>query len=89
MTKIMTAVSDHACRNGAQNKCLISGDILACSLPEGECISGALWWEDLIRLAEEVGFCTPRLVTASVITVDNPELEKLLGKISLTDTKYK
>lgn len=46
----------------------------------GECLSGALWWEDLVRLAEEVGFCKPRLVTASIVTVDNQELEKLLGK---------
>lgn len=46
----------------------------------GECLSGALWWEDLVRLAEEVGFCKPRLVTASVISVGNQELEKLLGK---------
>ncbi|KAK1885703.1 Arsenite methyltransferase [Dissostichus eleginoides] len=34
----------------------------------GECIGGALWWEDLLQLAEEVGFSPPRLVTASVIT---------------------
>lgn len=46
----------------------------------GECLSGALWWEDLVRLAEEVGFCKPRLVTASFISVGNEELEKLLGK---------
>lgn len=46
----------------------------------GECLSGALWWEDLVRLAEEVGFCKPRLVTASLISVGNEELEKLLGK---------
>lgn len=46
----------------------------------GECLSGALWWEDLVRLAEEVGFCKPRLVTASVVSVGNEELEKLLGK---------
>lgn len=46
----------------------------------GECLSGALWWEDLVHLAEEVGFCKPRLVTASTISVGNAELEKLLGK---------
>lgn len=46
----------------------------------GECLSGALWWEDLVRLAEEVGFCKPRLVTASAISVGSEELEKLLCK---------
>lgn len=46
----------------------------------GECLSGALWWEDMIRLAEEVGFSKPRLVTASIITVGNKELKKFLGE---------
>lgn len=46
----------------------------------GECLGGALWWKDLIQLAEEVGFSTPRLVTASAITVDNSELQAVLGE---------
>lgn len=45
----------------------------------GECFSGALWWKDLLQLAEEVGFSLPRLVTASVVTVDNKELQDVLG----------
>lgn len=48
----------------------------------GECLSGALWWEELFRLAQEVGFRTPRLVAANVISVGNAELEKLLGTFS-------
>lgn len=49
------------------------------SILAGECLGGALWWKDLLRLAEEVGFSAPRLVTASVITVDNKELQDVLG----------
>lgn len=45
----------------------------------GECLAGALWWKDLLQLAEEVGFSPPRLVTASRITVDNKELQEVLG----------
>lgn len=45
----------------------------------GECLGGALWWKDLLQLAKEVGFSPPRLVTASVITVDNKELQDVLG----------
>lgn len=55
-----------------------------CASASGECLSGALWWEDLVRLAEEVGFCKPRLVAASTISVGNKELEKLLGKGIIT-----
>ncbi|XP_040003294.1 arsenite methyltransferase isoform X1 [Xiphias gladius] len=45
----------------------------------GECLGGALWWQDLLRLAEEVGFSPPRLVTANVITVGNKDLQDILG----------
>uniref|UniRef100_A0A8C7SG82 Arsenite methyltransferase n=1 Tax=Oncorhynchus mykiss TaxID=8022 RepID=A0A8C7SG82_ONCMY len=41
----------------------------------GECLGGALWWGDQVRLAQEVGLGLPRLVTANVITVDNMELD--------------
>lgn len=55
----------------------------------GECLSGALWWEDLIRLAEEVGFCKPRLVSASIITVGNTELESILGDYKFVSATYR
>ncbi|XP_056314360.1 arsenite methyltransferase [Danio aesculapii] len=55
----------------------------------GECLSGALWWEDLIRLAEEVGFCKPRLVSASIITVGNTELENILGDYKFVSATYR
>lgn len=45
----------------------------------GECFSGALWWKDLLTLAEEVGFSPPRLVTAKIITVNNKELQEVIG----------
>lgn len=48
-------------------------------LLSGECLGGALWWKDLLQLAEEVGFSPPRLVTAKLITIQNKELEKVLG----------
>ncbi|XP_022611284.1 arsenite methyltransferase [Seriola dumerili] len=55
----------------------------------GECLGGALWWKDLLRLAEEVGFSPPRLVTASVITVDNKELEDVLGDFKFVSATYR
>ncbi|XP_056110364.1 arsenite methyltransferase isoform X2 [Rhinichthys klamathensis goyatoka] len=67
----------------------IPEDLKANNVLWGECLSGALWWEDLIRLAEEVGFCKPRLVTASIITVGNKELEKLLGDYKFVSATYR
>ncbi|CAB1442755.1 unnamed protein product [Pleuronectes platessa] len=55
----------------------------------GECLGGALWWKDLLRLAEEVGFSPPRLVTASVITVDNKDLEDILGNFKFVSATYR
>ncbi|KAJ3614644.1 hypothetical protein NHX12_018215 [Muraenolepis orangiensis] len=55
----------------------------------GECISGALWWEDLLQLAEEVGFRPPRLVTSSPVTVDNAQLQGLLGDFKFVSATYR
>ena len=44
----------------------------------GECISGALQWEELIEIASETGFSPPMLVEVSPIGVGNAELERLL-----------
>jgi len=41
----------------------------------GECISGALYWNDFANLAKKAGFLDPRLVEDSVITVENAALE--------------
>jgi arsenite methyltransferase len=35
----------------------------------GECLSGALYWNDFERLAQKCGFSDPRLVKDSEITV--------------------
>uniref|UniRef100_H3BXR4 Arsenite methyltransferase n=1 Tax=Tetraodon nigroviridis TaxID=99883 RepID=H3BXR4_TETNG len=55
----------------------------------GECLSGALWWKDLLLLAEEVGFSPPRLVTASLITVENKELQEVLGDFKFVSATYR
>lgn len=41
----------------------------------GECLSGALYWNDFENLARTVGF-DPRLVEDAPITVDNPEVQR-------------
>lgn len=45
----------------------------------GECLGGALYWKDLPILAQKIGFCPPCLVTANFITVQNKELENMIG----------
>ncbi|KAM3913122.1 BLOC-1-related complex subunit 7 isoform 1-T1 [Leptodactylus fuscus] len=55
----------------------------------GECISGALSWNDLYLIAEEIGFSPPRLVTSSFITVNNKELEDLLGDLRFVSATFR
>ncbi|XP_076584585.1 arsenite methyltransferase [Chaetodon auriga] len=55
----------------------------------GECIGGALWWKDLLQLAEEVGFSPPRLVTAKFISVGNKELQDVLGDFKFISATYR
>jgi len=45
----------------------------------GECLSGALYWNDFMRIAKEAGFGDPRLVKDSKITVQNAKLEAAIG----------
>lgn len=46
----------------------------------GECLSGALYWNDFLNLAKKCGFSDPRLVEDSVITIENDQVkEKTLG----------
>lgn len=55
----------------------------------GECLGGALYWKDLLSLASEVGFLVPRLVTAKIITVDNKELQEVLGDYRFVSATYR
>lgn len=48
----------------------------------GECLSGALYWNDFLQLARKCGFIDPRLVESSVITVENKELEKEIERVT-------
>ena len=45
----------------------------------GECLSGALYWNDFLSLVKQVGFKSPRLVKDRVITIENEEIEKIIG----------
>lgn len=55
----------------------------------GECLGGALYWKDLAIIAQKIGFCPPRLVTASVITVENKELERVLGDCRFVSATFR
>ncbi|XP_076419365.1 arsenite methyltransferase isoform X4 [Peromyscus maniculatus bairdii] len=55
----------------------------------GECLGGALYWKDLAIIAQKIGFCPPRLVTANLITVQNKELESVLGDCRFVSATFR
>jgi len=55
----------------------------------GECISGALYWKDLHRLAEEIGFTCPRLVTGNIVDIDKPDLKEAVQGAEFVSVTYR
>ena len=50
----------------------------------GECLSGALYWNDFLSLVKSVGFKSPRLVKDSIITIQNEDIEKKLDLLNFS-----
>ncbi|HBQ36537.1 MAG TPA: methyltransferase type 11 [Rhodobacteraceae bacterium] len=55
----------------------------------GECLSGALYWNDFENLAKACGFDDPRLVEDRVLTIENPEIEAKVGNIGFSSATYR
>jgi len=55
----------------------------------GECLSGALYWNDFHNLAKKAGFLDPRLVEDHPITIDNEEIRERIGHISFFSATYR
>uniref|UniRef100_A0A6I8RMB6 Arsenite methyltransferase n=1 Tax=Xenopus tropicalis TaxID=8364 RepID=A0A6I8RMB6_XENTR len=54
----------------------------------GEGLGGALTWKELFDIAADIGFCTPRLVTARYITV-NEELKNIIGDYKFVSATFR
>ncbi len=55
----------------------------------GECLSGALYWNDFENLAKAAGFGDPRLVEDRPLTIDNPRIEARIGHIAFFSATYR
>lgn len=55
----------------------------------GECLSGALYWNDFENLAKTAGFADPRLVEDSPITINNDEQAAKTGPIQFFSATYR
>ncbi len=55
----------------------------------GECLGGALYWNDFIRLAHRQGFIDPRLITDRPLTITDPVLATRTGAIQFFSADYR
>jgi len=55
----------------------------------GECLSGALYWNDFLNVAKAAGFTDPRSVEDRPITVENEEAQLKLGDIKFYSVTYR
>ncbi|WP_127717570.1 methyltransferase domain-containing protein [Halobacteriovorax sp. HLS] len=55
----------------------------------GECLSGALYWNDFLQMSKNNGFLDPRNVEAEVITIENEQLQKKVGQIKFYSVTYR
>lgn len=55
----------------------------------GECLSGALYWNDFINLSKKVGFNDVRMVKYNRITINNKEIEEKLEGIEFYSVTYR
>jgi len=55
----------------------------------GECLSGALYWNDFLRISRTVGFTDPRSVKNNPITIENKDVQKKCGDIRFFSVTYR
>lgn len=55
----------------------------------GECLGGAMYWNDFLRLAQRHGFADPRLVTDRPLAITDPELAARTGNVRFFSATYR
>ncbi|SDY26026.1 methyltransferase domain-containing protein [Nitrosomonas sp. Nm58] len=55
----------------------------------GECLGGALYWNDFLQLARHCGFIDPRLVDDRPVTIGNAHLAERTGNIRFYSATYR
>lgn len=55
----------------------------------GECLGGALYWNDFLMTAKSVGFTDPRAVESSKIAIEDERIAELVGNINFYSVTYR
>jgi arsenite methyltransferase len=55
----------------------------------GECLGGALYWNDFLPMAKAAGFADPRLVTSKPLDIKNEPMRRKLGQAKFFSPTYR
>ncbi|NNE27496.1 MAG: methyltransferase domain-containing protein [Saprospiraceae bacterium] len=55
----------------------------------GECLGGALYWNDFLNIAKKAGFTDPRAIEDRPITIENDEIQRLVGDIKFYSVTFR
>ncbi len=55
----------------------------------GECLSGALYWNDFLNFAKNAGFTDPRVVESRSISIENEEIIEKVGNLKFFSVTYR
>ncbi len=55
----------------------------------GECLGGALYWNDFLQIARQSGFMDPRLVSARLLEVHDPSIIDKIGAARFVSATYR
>jgi len=67
----------------------LSDEVKADPLLYGECLGGALYWNDFVPMAKQAGFLDPRLMTSRPINVENEAMRAKLGQAKFFSATYR
>ena len=67
----------------------VPAEMVADPLLYGECLSGALYWNDFLSLAKKHGFADPRLVEDLPIEITDPALKAKCGNVKFYSATYR
>lgn len=56
---------------------------------QGECLGGALYWNDFLKMAKAAGFADPRLATDRPLTINNKALRERLEPAQFHSATYR
>jgi len=71
------------------SNCRIPAEVHDDPVLYGECLGGALYWNDFITIAKRQGFADPRLVEDKPLEITNNELALKIGPIKFYSATYR